>query len=45
MLIGGNTELLKPTNIYPSDANMAIGTPHAADVPILVVRLRPELLK
>ena len=44
-LILGNNELLRPIRTYPKDANIAIGIPQAAEVPILDVRLIPELLK
>ena len=44
-LILGNNELLRPIKTYPKDANIAIGIPQAAEVPILDVRLIPRTLK
>ena len=34
-----------PARTYPNVPKIAIGTPHAADVPIAEVRLSPEPLK
>jgi len=34
-----------PATIYPIVPKIAIGTPHAADVPIADVKLSPEALK
>ena len=44
-LILGNNELFRPIKTYPKDANIAIGTPQAADVPILDGKTHSRTLK